>query len=322
MSNIIHMQTEIVEQTAQDMIYGATNLYDKVDELSHSKSRMAVNWTGGRSGEIQASLNQVITNLNNSIRALDTLGYSVQREIQQWMDADNPQSFISEYITNDPWGLAKDVGRFIVGGGIIAGLGTSLGRPNSITITVPGIFKAIFGGARNAKEFVGINPGVTVIRPENLPSQLNGGTIAVKSAVIDAAVTSGKQVYSDYGTYGLSTRFASAALVDTVVKGGAAFLLALAVGTAVTAVAGISAPLIVVAGATISTWLFLSTLSSHAQSAGWHWFESSGARQQAVEGVNREINQGVNAVQAAAQDLSDRIDQAFQPYINQLVPSS
>lgn len=322
MGNIIHMQTEQVEQTAQDLIYGATTLLDKIDELRLSKSRLANNWDGGRSGEFQGILNRIVDELNTSARAIDNLGYAVQREVQQWMDADHHQSFLEEYVTGNTRELIEDGGRFIVGGGLIAALGTSLARPNSVTITVPGIFKTIFGGADNAKRFIGMtHPGTTVIRPENIPGQFNAGAITTKIAFADAAITSVKQVYADYQTYGLSTRFASASLVDTVVKGGTSFLMALAVGSAITAVAGMSAPLLVVGGATIAACVILPSISSHLQSAGWQWFENSGTRQQAIEGVNRVIDRGANAVQSVAQNLSDRINQAFHPYINQLAPS-
>jgi len=322
MGTILHMQTEQVEQTAQDLIHGATTLLDKIDELSHSKSRMANNWDGGRSGEYQTNLTQIINELNTSVRAIDSLGYALEREVQQWVDADHHSSFLEEYVTGNQWELIQDGGRILVGAGLIAGLGTTLARPNSITLTVPGIFKGIFGGADNAKRFIGMtHPGTTVIRPENIPGQFNAGAITTKIAFADAAITSAKQVYSDYQTYGLSTRFVSASLVDTVIKGGTSFLMALAVGSAITAVAGMSAPLLVVGGATIAACVILPSISSHLQSAGWQWFENSGTRQQAIEAVNRTINQGGNAVQAVTQNLADRINQAFHPYINQLAPS-
>jgi uncharacterized protein YukE len=309
MSNIIHMETELVRDEGRKMMYTATDFIDLMDQLRYSAGNLRQAWNGPRATNYMHELDRLITSLRTQAQNLDTLGSRITREVDEWVDADRIESEYVSAVKNSFSVSGKEVATLFSAAALASTLRWSSLRPNSI----------IFSGPNWMRKAVGIKEMTRVIRPATLAKGMAVAGLAISAwdayGVIQEDLANSR--YEDV------SRTVSAATVD----GGFRFALS-AIGTAViplalgTIVAAVGLP-VVAGGAVVLAGSVLLGFgySKLVEAPVWEMWKNSTARDEIIEKGARVINQVNNCVNDLKQKTVERVRGAFGSFINAITAS-
>ena len=175
----------------------------------------------------------------------------------------------------------------------------------------------VFTGPNWMRKMVGIKEATRVIKPTTLVKQM--ALLAYAENVIEG----GKTAWDTFNDprYAGTTRAVPAAAVDGLMK-----TVILAAGTTVLVgatalISTIAAPAVVVGGAIIATWVvggFL--LDKFIQTPLWQSWQTSMARDKAIEYGTRKINEVKNFITYQAQQGAAKVKKVFENFRLALQP--
>jgi len=304
MANIIHMDTDLVQEGGRKLIYTATDLLNWVDRLRYCAYDLRQAWSSPQATKYMQDFDKLIESLRAQSQNLDTLGNRVMREIDEWIDTDRMDP---EYISalKDSFSVSEKEGETLFSAVALASmLSWSPLRPNSV----------ILSGPNWLRKAVGIKEMTRVIKPANLA---RGMAVA---GLITSAGDAFEAIQEDLANplYEDVSRMTSAITVDGAFRfalsavGTAAIPLAL--GAIVTAVGlpVVTGGAVVLAGSVLLGFGY----SKLVEAPVWEMWKNSTVREDVIEKGARVINQVSNYVNHVTQKTIEHISGAFSGFIN------
>ena len=310
---ILHMDTNQVDEQGRSLLRSATDMFDKVSDLRYSANRLKDNWQGSTAGHVTGELESLAGRMENAVNQLDEFSRRVIQESQQWLEMDQGQAGVldgykPDFSMSNPLDVFKTGVDVAAAVGLIANLGKSAARSNSLIMGGPNILRAL----------VGIKEGTRVIKPETLAQNLSGkagivGMIGVAVDVIDVAATAW-QTYHDPRYIG-SSRALPAAAVDAIFKGAMIGVTSIAVGAAVGAAATIASPVIAgvaVIGLVVAGPILIDGLITNPAFNAW---QKSHVRDQVIEWGARASDKVSDFARYQAHKGADTVKKAFNGFV-------
>lgn len=304
---ILHIDTDTVDAQGRSLLRQCTDMLDRVSSLRYSVRLLQNAWQGEAANNFSWDIDRVLNQVEYQVRQLDELSRRTNQEVNQWLDADAVKGSFTDYFD---FSVSKgDVERLFVGGYLATHLRWSPLRPNSMIMTGPNAFR----------EWVGIKGMTRVIKPGTLVKQM--ALLAYAENVAEGFGTARDTFFDP--RYAGTTRAVPAAVIDGVVKTAilAAGTTALVIATGL--ISTISAPVWVVGGAIIGTWVvggFL--LDKMAQTPAWEAWQKSYVRDQAIEWGTQQVNEVKNFFQYQVSSSVQNVKQAFGGFVQGLLPST
>lgn len=311
----IHMETEVVQETARLLDWSCGELYYMPPKLKNLAVSLSSAWQGGRSGQYTHELQHLGELLQQEVINLQRLAVRVRNEVGEWEDADAAFGKVVSAIATAPenpgapwWNISETIRGVVedirtVGSGLaISGLIGGIGAGTSYA------GQLVFTGSQGLKEMAGLSGHLTHINVANFPNHLlkqanKLGALEIGMAAWEFSNQAGK----DWAQYESGSEKTVALGIDAlfvtaktaIMHYGAYAITAAAVGL----VAG--AP-VVAAGVGLAVWWSSSYLIESAIDVGYKAAESSGVKKSIIkaggslpENIGKEIQKAAKAVNHA-----------------------
>lgn len=319
----IHMDTEVVRETARLLDWTCGELYYMPPKLKGLASSISSAWQGGRSGHYASELRRMGEILQREVVNLQRLAVRVGNEVEEWEDADAAFGKVVSAIATTPenpgtpwWNISETIRGFVDDTGtIVSGLAIS-SLIGGIGVGASYAGQVIFKGGQGLKEMAGLSGNLTHINVGNLSGHLLGqaskvGALEIGMAAWEFVNKAGK----DWAQYEKGSEKAVALGIDALFVAGktavthyAAYAVtAAAIGLLTTA----GAPVVAVAAGGLAIWWGSSYLIGSAIDAGYGMAESSGAKDSIVKAGGSLFENIGKGIQKAA----EAVDHVFDPVI-------
>ncbi|OQY90412.1 MAG: hypothetical protein B6D38_03725 [Anaerolineae bacterium UTCFX1] len=318
----IHMDTEVVRETARLLNWTAGELDSLPSKLKNLAGSISGAWQGGRSSHYANELRKVSNNLQQEVVNLQRLAVRVGSEVNEWEDADAAFGRIASTIASAPqpktswWDYSEAIKNFVDDIGIIgSGLAIS-SLIGGISAGASYAGQAVFKGGQGLKEMAGLSKNLTHIKAANLPSHLlkqagKIGALDVGMAAWEFANKAGE----DWAHYEKGSEKAAALGIDALFVTGKTVVAQYAAYAVTTAAVGLlttaGAPAVVVAAGGLAIWWGGSYVIENILDKGYKAAESSGVKDSMVKTGGSLLESSGRGIRKAA----ETVDRAFDPVI-------
>jgi hypothetical protein len=315
--SVIHMDTETVKNQGRRLMYAASDMLDKSDELRISARSLRQRWTGPTAETFCNGFDRLVISLRAKALELDALAKSVMNEVDEWVEVDRTESaYLTELkkeFSLSPGNIKGWIGKSIniySAINLAKNLRLSSLRPNSV----------VFTGPNWLRKALGIKEATRVIKP---------GTLAKNMAILGLAVSATDGIGAAVedltdARYEDTSRAVSAAVVDGAFRftlsavGTVALPLALGAIVAGVGLAAAPAAAIVLVGSIVGGIAY----STFAETPLWELWKQSATRDQVIENFHRAGQSLDNFLTGLSRQAAEGVTNAFGSFVQSVSKSS